>query len=176
MSKLRFKDVNKIAYGFVTYISKLWSKKWQPTPVFLPGKSHGQRSLAGYSPWGRKELDTTEQLSTCQSWHWTQIQLVQRFIHFPQHRTGSMLHKSPGLCTGIEPVARLNKTEPLLKVWQFHRLNKQDLGLGGREVRWMRKLELVRNFMCTSILVGFFWLHHVACGILFPWSGMEPQQ
>ena len=29
-------------------------KKWQPTPVFLPGKSHGQRSLVGYSPWGRK--------------------------------------------------------------------------------------------------------------------------
>ena len=34
--------------------------KWQPTPVFLPGESHGQRSLAGYSPWGCKELDTTE--------------------------------------------------------------------------------------------------------------------
>ena len=39
-------------------------RKWQPTPVFLPGKSHGQRSLVVYSPWGRKELDTTEQLST----------------------------------------------------------------------------------------------------------------
>ena len=39
-----------------------WRKTWQPTPVFLPGKSHGQRSLVGYSPWGRKELDTTEQL------------------------------------------------------------------------------------------------------------------
>ena len=34
-----------------------------PTPVFVPGKSHGQRSLAGYSPWGSKELDITEQLS-----------------------------------------------------------------------------------------------------------------
>ena len=33
---------------------------WQPTPVFLPGESHGQRSLMGYSLWGRKELDTTE--------------------------------------------------------------------------------------------------------------------
>ena len=33
---------------------------WRATPVFLPGKSHGQRSLAGYSPWGRKELDMTE--------------------------------------------------------------------------------------------------------------------
>ena len=37
----------------------LWRRKWQPTPVFLPGKPHGQ-SLAGYSPWGHKESDTTE--------------------------------------------------------------------------------------------------------------------
>ena len=34
----------------------------QPTPVFLPGKFHGQRSLVGYSPWGRKESDVTERL------------------------------------------------------------------------------------------------------------------
>ena len=39
-----------------------WRRKWQPTPVFLPGEFHGQRSLAGYSPWGHKELDTTEQV------------------------------------------------------------------------------------------------------------------
>ena len=38
---------------------------WQPTPVFLPGKFHGQRSLAGYSPRGHKELDTTEPLTLC---------------------------------------------------------------------------------------------------------------
>ena len=37
-------------------------RKWQPTPVFLPGEFHGQRSLVGYSPWGRKESDTTERL------------------------------------------------------------------------------------------------------------------
>ena len=37
-----------------------WRRKWQPIPVFLPGESHGQRSLTGYSPWGRKESDTTE--------------------------------------------------------------------------------------------------------------------
>ena len=37
-------------------------KDWLLTPIFLPGKSNGQRSLAGYSPWGSKELDTTEQL------------------------------------------------------------------------------------------------------------------
>ena len=39
-----------------------WRRKWQLTPVFLPGKSHGQRSLVGCSPWGRKESDTTEWL------------------------------------------------------------------------------------------------------------------
>ena len=37
-------------------------RKWQPTPVLLPGKFHGQRSLVGYSPWGCKESDSTEQL------------------------------------------------------------------------------------------------------------------
>ena len=41
-----------------------WSRKWQPTPVFLPGKFHGQRSLVGYSPWGRKESDMTEHTHT----------------------------------------------------------------------------------------------------------------
>ena len=40
----------------------LWRGQWQPTPVFLPGKSHGQRSLVGGSPWGRQESDTTERL------------------------------------------------------------------------------------------------------------------
>ena len=34
-----------------------WRRKWQPTPVFLPGEYHGQRSLVGYSPWGHKRLE-----------------------------------------------------------------------------------------------------------------------
>ena len=37
-----------------------WRRKWQPTPVLLPEKPHGWRSLVGYSPWGHKESDTTE--------------------------------------------------------------------------------------------------------------------
>ena len=39
--------------------------RWQPSPVFLPEESHGQRSLVGYSPWGHKESDTTEWLRWC---------------------------------------------------------------------------------------------------------------
>ena len=40
--------------------TKEWRRKWQATPVFLPGKPHGQSSLVGYSPWGWKESDRTE--------------------------------------------------------------------------------------------------------------------
>ena len=39
-----------------------WRRQWQPAPVLLPGKSHGQRSLVGCSPWGHEESDTTERL------------------------------------------------------------------------------------------------------------------
>ena len=50
--------------GFDPWVSKMpWRRKWQPTSVFLPGESHGQRSLVGYNPWGHKELDTTDRLT-----------------------------------------------------------------------------------------------------------------
>ena len=47
-----------------------WRRKRQPTPVLLSGESHGRRSLVGYSPWGHKESDTTERLSTAQHSVW----------------------------------------------------------------------------------------------------------
>ena len=47
--------------GFDPWVGKMpWRREWQPTPVFLPGESHGQRSLVGHSPQGCKESDTTE--------------------------------------------------------------------------------------------------------------------
>ena len=52
-------------------------KKMASTPVFLPGESHGRRSLVGYSPWGRKESDTTERLHL----HLTSYTVLDRFIH-----------------------------------------------------------------------------------------------
>ena len=49
---------------FDPWIRKIaWRREWQPTPVFLPGKSHAQRSVVGYSPWGCKESDATERLT-----------------------------------------------------------------------------------------------------------------
>ena len=50
--------------GFNLWVRKIpWRREWQPIPEFLPGKSQGQRNLAGYSPWGCKESDTTERLN-----------------------------------------------------------------------------------------------------------------
>ena len=49
--------------GFNPWVRKIpWRRKWHPTPVLLPGKSHGQRNLVGYSPWSRKQSDTTKWL------------------------------------------------------------------------------------------------------------------
>ena len=69
---LHFKDTSSSKFPYSKgkqkfqeiYIHSCSSRKeWQPTPVFLPGRSHGQRSLVGYHPWGCKESDTIEQLT-----------------------------------------------------------------------------------------------------------------
>ena len=66
-------------YIYYTYICILiyWRRKWQPTAVLLPGKSHGQRSLLGYSPWGHKELDMTK---------WLHFTHFTHFILYPWRR------------------------------------------------------------------------------------------
>ena len=54
-------NARDMRHGFDPWVRKtLWRRAQQPTPVFLPGKSHGQRSLVGCSPWGLEESDTTE--------------------------------------------------------------------------------------------------------------------
>ena len=75
-----------------------WRRKWQPTPVFLPGESQGQRSLVGYSPRGRKESDTTE------------------WLHFHFH----MLYKSvspSAVSDSVRPQRR--QSTRLLHLWHF---------------------------------------------------------
>ena len=57
------------------FLSSVFWRKWQPTSVFLPGKSHGGWNLVGYSPWGHKESDTTEQLN------WTMCMYVCVYIY-----------------------------------------------------------------------------------------------
>ena len=80
-----------------------WRKAWQPTPVFLPGESHGQRSLAGCSPWGHKELDMTELLNTAQQLKTIQICSLRVYVsQGSRHRRVKPLHMfSQGCNQGI---------------------------------------------------------------------------
>ena len=65
--------------GFDPWVGKIpWRRKWQPTPVFLHREFVGQRSLVGYSPWGCKELDMTEQLTL--SLHFLKSRLCYRKV------------------------------------------------------------------------------------------------
>ena len=54
-------DIEDMRLRFSPWVRKIpWRRAWQPAPVFLPGESHGQRSLVGHSPWCHKESDTYE--------------------------------------------------------------------------------------------------------------------
>ena len=67
--------------GFDPWFRKIpWNRNWQPTPVFLPGKFHGQRSLVGYSPRGHKESDRTEQFKP--------VAPTTNFLRGSQHFSG----------------------------------------------------------------------------------------
>ena len=63
---------------FHPWVEKIpWRRKQLPTPVFLPGESYGQRTLAGYSPWGHKESNMTEQLSMWKIKMWDPLRKKQ---------------------------------------------------------------------------------------------------
>ena len=91
-----------------------WRRKWQSTPVFLPGKSHGQRNLVGYSPWGRKEDTTSLSLfNGSQQWlslvdNIAQKRHNQTFVspegRTPHHRWGILINKKLNLNL-IRPLA-----------------------------------------------------------------------
>ena len=61
-------ETQETQHGFDPWVGKItWRRQWQPTPVFLPGEFQGQRSLAGYSPWGGTESEVTERLTHTQT-------------------------------------------------------------------------------------------------------------
>ena len=74
-----------------------WRRKWQPTPVFLPGEFHGQRSLVGYCPWGRKESDTTELLYLLTYWPRTADTCMKGRISVSPYSLSSHIQKSAKL-------------------------------------------------------------------------------
>ena len=77
-------------WGFNLWVWKIpWRRVWQPTPVCLPGESHGQRSLADFSLWGCKELDTTERLSMHILYYQSLLILIKNcyYYYYSLHNT-----------------------------------------------------------------------------------------
>ena len=116
-----------------------WRRKWQPTPVLLPGKFHGWRSLVGYSPWDHKESDTTERLNWTD---WTVAYQAPPSMGFSRQEYWSGLpFPSPGDLPnpGIEPrspawYADALPSEPPGKLMQMLNKVKEDAILD--ENRW----------------------------------------
>ena len=126
-----------------------WRKKWQPTPVFLPGKSHGWGSLVGYSPWGHKESDMTERL---------------HFLFFRKERYISILL----LCDKLAQTQWLETTQILLSYNRGGQNSKMDLTTGWNQcvgrVVFLREAPGESLFPCLCQLDPCFkvsWLIHL---------------
>ena len=85
--------------GFDPWVEKIpWRREWQPTPVFLPGESHGQRSLTGYSPWGYKRVEhivTKQQFKPAEN-------LLSQDSPSPLLAAAKSLQSCPTLCNPID--------------------------------------------------------------------------
>ena len=166
-------------FPFFDSTMSFWRRKWQPTPVFLPGESHGQRSLVGYSPWGRKESDTTERLTQTQASFWASLvaQLVKnppairetlvRFLgrEDPLEKGVGYPPSIPGLCRWLrqEGYSPWGHKEPDTN----ERLVQHICHYGGR-VLWLFFKILTLPYViksCLSVLVleavcAITWLNH----------------
>ena len=136
--------------GFDPCIRKIpWRRAWQPSPVFLPGKSHRQKSLAGYSPGGQKSQDTNEQLSIAQ-----QRQIIEGEIEvytYAETQGGKMCSK----CT--EP----RKT--LWIHWLQGLLNTVGIQIAFNYKNHFRKIQLRTN----GIFKGNMCMHTGFIGLIF---------
>ena len=124
---------------------------WQPTPVVLPGKPHGQRSLVGYSQWGREELDTTERLML--------LPLFKQSVH-----------------TGCQRLSVEKATEKLTSNFLLFWLPWVFVAMQGSVCLWGRGCSRRGGFPCCRARAAVAGLHGLpccsACGI-FPDQGLN---
>ena len=129
-----------------------WRRKWQPTPAFLPGKSPGQRSLVGYSPWGRK----------AQAW------ATEHAHNYPERREGkgegiskweASSHFKMFVLTGYLPV----------KIWAKTTMRKHTYS-----VYFYRIFKSLFWIVTILFLFNLGLFGHEACGISSPQTGIKP--
>ena len=98
--------------------SSFWRRKWKHTPVFLPGECHGQRSLAGYSPWGQGESDTTE---VTQHSLFNALCSVCKLLHNPQydHACRSLCLSKSTARSGSQDYSRFPNLSPCFLYTSF---------------------------------------------------------
>ena len=117
--------------GFDPWVGKIaWKREWLPTPVFLPGEFHGQRNLAGYSPWGGRESDTTHQLTHSLSGSFWEdqgsvvtvciIYICTLYKYTCNHTIKWRYHHKPNLASQW----MIENTVPLKDGWTFLKLCK----------------------------------------------------
>ena len=118
-----------------------WTRKWLPTPVIMPGKSHGQRSLVGYGPWGLKESDLTEQLNKKKNMLMITAEVTKHLLCARREATGfANLNHSSNSWTSKETAA-------------FHRLHSRvDMPLMKPQIRSQRAHDPKKNHQACCVL------------------------
>ena len=182
--------------GFDPWVGKIpWRRKWLSTPVFLPRESHGQRSMVGYSPWGRKESHTTKQLTLFSFIESTMITLLLQAFWSFGHETCGIPAPQPGIefipphtipyCSGSQSPSHWTARE--VPEWVSITWNKKALEEGtpppqpkrltlpkqrrsSRGFEWQDQLSFPITFCCSSWDPAAFILHvdqgSVGCEVL----------
>ena len=128
-----------------------WRRQWHPTPVLLTGKSHGQRSLVGCSPWGRKESDTTERLH----------------FHFSLSCNGEG-NGNPLQCSCLENPkdggAWWAAVYGVAQSWtQLKWLSSSSSALGDININFEERVLAVNYIWKTFLTLLYFWIRKVPC-------------
>ena len=167
---------------FDPWVGKItWRRKWLPTPVPLPGKSHGQRSLVGYSPWGHKESDTTEWLHSLScitgrfftSWTtreaWEPIP-QQVYLSYLPWRDSLMLCPRWHMTSIFSAVVFSN-----IKIWNSlisRGIKKIQLDTSAKMN--LPNIALRIQQITNTDLIKLFKQHFKMCNTLFPTQGSNP--
>ena len=143
--------------GFDPWVRKIpWKKEWLPTPAFLPGEFHGQRSLVGYSPWGHKELNMLD---------WLTLTYFSSYNLFAFYST-RIIHLTLGKLEELKQKWK-GKQESDVRIW-YTRENSWVMGLHSLSP-WFREREYDFVFLFASpvsILRARSWQLHckLSCG------------